>query len=62
MKGVGDGWKVSTEGAAVKDLHVIVSIVSARKGATGVAVVNGPGGPLKYSVRDRSFVSQWRYV
>lgn len=27
-----------------------------------VAAVNGVGGPLKYSVRGGSFVSQWCYV
>lgn len=52
--------------AAVKGLHVIVSIVpwreKGRGGGQGGAAVNGPGGPLKYSVRGRSFVSQWRYV
>lgn len=52
-------------GAIVKGSRVIVSIVLVRGERTDermAAVVNGPGGPLKYLVRDRSFVSQWRYV
>jgi len=51
--------KGSNEGAAVKGLHVIVSIVRARGARKGMAAVNGQGGPLKRTLRDRSFVSQW---